>query len=514
MADHHRLINVPAWFAAILSVILIFHFAQFLDRAYPALVDDHDIIAPLGSSATAPAADVLEDLRQTDDFQSFATIGKAERFRPFHYPFKSLQIYLFGDNFRLWYIAAFAIYVATATMLFTLVYRRFGLVIGLLFSALYFGHPAWSDIMPRLGPVEIDCILIGTIAIYFCWRWITEGRPILLALAIVAALTYATTKEPSSVFLIAIGGLLATCGALLANRRMAIVGAVCIPCGAVVLLLLVKTTPTATDGIIPLTLPLKSYLRHWHHDRTAWITIALLVALAIAAIQKARNTLEVDGRELIAMLLATLSIEAMRFMIYYLTHAATYAGENDAISIRYGYPIFVVTSLVAAIVLGRLSHLPNRPAAQRTLRFAVACTIAMLLVNQGLLARKTLASRDSWQAFNTSTEQTIQAIANWLTTQRKAGQEPRLIVTGPLLEWEPRLSLIMFLRHRMPDTPVYFDPDEPSQKRAIYHRESIRYGGTPLPEPPDPASCLDVHVDTDPYQSKLCSASMAIIKPF
>jgi hypothetical protein len=509
-----RRLSPPQLFALVLSGILFFHFAGFIDRATPSLVDDHDIIAPLGSSATAPLSDVLTDLKQTDDFRALAETGKAARFRPAHYPFKSLQIYLFGNNIRLWYIAAFAIYVATATVLFALVYRSFGLTIGILFAVIYFGHRAWADIMPRLGTVELDCILIGTPLIYLCWRWIREDRASWMILLVgPLALIYGATKEPNSVFLIAIGALMSVCGAILAHRRMAIAGTVCMICGAIVLMILVKTTPSAEAGLIGLRPVLQSYLRHWHHDVTAWITIALLAALGVAAFQKRRGELEIDGRELVAMTLAVSSIEALRLSIFYLTYGVTYNGQNDPIAMRYGYAIFVMTSLVAAIVLGRLSQLPDQVVALRTRRYAAACLIALLLVNQGLLARKTLASRDAWQTFNASTEETIRAAAAWLAAKRQGGVNPTLLVTGPTLEWEPRLSLIMFLRHRMPGTPVYFDPTEPSEKRGTYLRESIRYGGRPIESRPDPADCIDLHVDTLAYESRFCRASLTIIKP-
>ncbi|RXT44806.1 hypothetical protein [Bradyrhizobium betae] len=508
-----RWFDVPRLFAFALTAVFIFHFAGFVDHAYPSLVDDHDIIAPLGSATTAPLADVLKDLKDTDDFQALSAAGNAERFRPAHYPLKSLQIYFFGSNFRIWYIATFAMYVATATVLFSLLYRRFGLAVAGLFAVLYLGHRAWSDILPRLGPVEIDCILIGTVLIWLCWHWIDEGKRWLILLAAPVALLYGAAKEPNSVFLLAIGGLLVVCAALVQNRRMAIAGAIQMVCGAIVMAVLLKTTPSAQSSIISPGNGLTIYLRQWHHDPTAWMTIVLLATLAIAEVQRKAGALDIGRRELAALLIATLSIEALRFTIFYLSFTATYDGYIDAISTRYGYPIFVMTSVVAAILLGRLSLLGAGLVRRRITVLALACAFALTMVNQGLFARKTLVSRDAWQTFNVSAEMAVQKVAAWMKEKRLAGDNPQLVVTGPSLEWEPRLSLIMFFRHRMPDTPVYFDPKQPSLKPAVYLSMSIRYGGHPMPAKLDPANCIDAHVDTKPYQSNICQTSLTVTKP-
>lgn len=513
-------------FALVTSALLVFHFGSFIDRASPALVDDHDIISPLKASPTASLADVWADLKQTDEFQALAILGKAPRFRPAHYPLKSLQIYLFGDNIRLWYIATFLMYVATATALFALVLHSLGLVSALAFGVFYFAHPAWSDIFPRLGPVEIDCILLGTILIGLLWRGIVDASRVSMALAFPAALLFGANKEPNAVFLIALGGLVLVCGLILPRRRMVVGGAIATVAGALVLAAFLHLTSTADSGMVPLSGPFSSYFFHsvrnegreWmllvRDDRTGWVVLALLAALAGASVAKARRQTKITWRELVALLLAVVSIEALRFTLFYVTYAVSNGGGLDPIGMRYGSPMFVMTSIVAAIVFGRLATNARPGFSIAVSTFAVGCVLAMLVTNRGVLTPKTLASLEQWRAFNAEAEAAIQDAASWLTKAREQGRSPILLVTGPSLEWEPKLSLMLFFRHRMPDTPVYFDPNEESINRAFYGPFSARYGGQPLPGTIvlTPENCIEVHVDVERFRNSRCT-TLSIVKP-
>ncbi|MCK1743552.1 hypothetical protein IVA80_22565 [Bradyrhizobium sp. 139] len=517
---------IVSLFALVTSALLVLHFGSFIDRATPALVDDHDIINPLKASASAPLADVWADLKQTDEYQELAITGRASRFRPAHYPLKSLQIYLFGDNIRLWYIAIFAMYVATATALFALLFHSLGLTSAVVFGVLYFAHPAWSDIFPRLGPVEIDCIFVGTILIWLLWRAIVDAKRLDMVLAFPAALVFGATKEPNSVLLIALGALVMVCGLILSNRRMALGGGVATVAGALVLAVFLKLTSTVGSGIVSLSGPTDSYFFHsvrneareWmlltRDDNTGWVVFALLAALACAAIAKASGLIRIAWLELMALLLAVVSIEAMRFTLFYLTYAVSNGGGLDPISMRYGSPMFVVTSIVAAIVFGRLIVNATPKVSIAVNALAMACVLAMLVVNEGVLTPRTLTSREQWRTFNAEAETAILDTANWLTKAREQGISPILLVTGPSLEWEPKLSLMMFLRHRMPDTPVYFDPKEQSINHKFYVPFSARYGGQPLPETVvlTPENCIEVHVDVERFKDSRCT-TLSIVKP-
>jgi hypothetical protein len=469
----------------------------------------------LGSSPTASLADIWNDLKATDDYQQIAKAGKATRFRPAHYPLKSLQIYLFGDNIRLWYIANFAMYIGTATVLFALALETFGIASAVVFGVFYFAHPAWSDILPRLGPVEIDCILFGTILIWLSWRGIRDHRWTYLISAIPAALFFGALKESNSVFLIALGGLVLVCGTIVAHRRMMLAGLIAAISGLIVLAALFHFTSTATSGLVPFDAPLRSYLRHSVRDRTFWLTFVLLGLLARVAKVRAAGLVKIDRAELAALLLAVVSIEALRFTIFYITYSVSYDSGLDVIQMRYGYPMFVVMPIVAAIVFGRVAALASEGSRRAVNALALGCAIAMLVINQGFLAQLDLGIRDKWAAFNRGAETAIRKTADLLTTAREQGRNPIVLVTGPAIEWEPQLSLILFLRHRMPDTPVYFDADEPSVAAGYYSNVSVQFGGHPLTEAEikklRPDQCIELHVDVVPYKNDRCT-SLSIVK--
>jgi hypothetical protein len=502
-------------FALLVTGTFLFHFGGFVDRAVPALVDDHDIILPLGPSPTAKLVDIWNDLKATDDYQAIKKTGKATRFRPAHYPLKSLQTYLFGDNIRLWYVANFAMYTITATVLFWLVLEAFGIASAVVFGVFYFAHPAWSDILPRLGPVEIDCILFGTILIWLLWRGIRDHRWICLVSAIPAALLFGALKEPNSVFLVALGGLLFVCGMIVAHRRMMFGGAILVISGVIALAALFHFTASATSGFVPFSGPLHSYLRHCVRDRTFWLTFVLLGLLAWAAKARTTGLVKIGHAELAALVLAVVSIEALRFTIFYVTYYVSYDGGLDPIQMRYGSPMFVMMPIVAAIVFGRVAALASERATRPIKALALGCAILMLALNHGFLARLDFESRDKWDAFNSGAEAAIRKTADLLTTAREQGRNLTVVVSGPEIEWEPQLSLILFLRHRMPDTPVYFDVDEPSISAKYYTEISEEFGGHPITDAEiknmRPDQCIELHVDIVPYQNPRCT-SLSIVK--
>lgn len=486
-------------FATVLAGLFILQFGTFIDRATPALIDDHDILYPLGDQPTATLHEIWTDLKNTDEYQELANSGSATRFRPAFYPLKSIKTYLLGSNIRLWYIANFLLYLGTTTLLFSLVLRTFGIPSALVFAALYLGHKSWADIFPRLGPVEIECILVGTFLIWLLWRWIEAGRASALWLAIPTALLFGATKEADSPMLIAIGGLLLVSGFLSGTKRMVSAGAVLVVTGAIVFAIMLRITATAGTGLVAPWGPLWSYRHHHNRDALAWLVLVPILVLAAAAIARRSGWLKMSRGELAALVLAALSVEVLRLTLYYISFSMTYGGQNDAIGMRYGYPLALMQGIVAAVVFGRLAKDGDRRVALLSGATAIGCFVAVLFANHGLFSPNTFATRDWWLRFNTDADNTVSEATRLLYEARKENRNPVLIATGPALEWEPKLSLILFLRRKMPDMVVYFDPNEQSSNALHYSKLSIKLGGTPLP-PETRASlvergCILVHVD-------------------
>lgn len=496
-------------FAVLLAGLFLLQFGSFIDRATPSLIDDHDILYPLGDQPTATLHDIWTDLKNTDEYQELATNGAATRFRPAFYIFKSIQTYLWGANIRLWYIANFLMYLGTTTLLFALILRTFGVPSALVFAVLYLGHKSWADIFPRLGPVEIECILVGTFLIWMLWRWIESNDRTALYLSVPTTLLFGAMKEADPVLLVAAGGLLLVCGFLAEKRRLMFAGFVLLSIGCLVFIVLLRFTVGATSaGFVSPSGPLHSYLSHRGRDPTSWLVVLLLVTLAAVAWRRRSTALRMSKGELAALALATVSMELMRLTLYYISFSQTYGGYNDAIGLRYGYPLALMQALVAAVVLGRLAGESDRGISASSKVVAIACCLALLVANKGAFAASTLKARDWWLQFNSDADRVVSEVARRLLQARGANKNPVLIATGPDLEWEPKLSLILFLKRKMPDTVVYFDPNERSVNPEHYSILSIKLGGTPL-SPEVRASlpargCVDVHVDDRAYTNPNC----------
>jgi hypothetical protein len=329
----HRIAYVVT---AVLMIIMIVQFGRFLDNAAPSLVDDSAIIKALGQKNSPTLNDIWIDLKNIQEFQDFAQHVAMSRFRPAYYPLRSLAIYLFGDSFRLWYLVTFLLYAATSAALFSIVMRSFGILSAALFLLLYLGHKAWSDLIPRLGPIEIECMLFATILVWLLWNWIELGKRGSLALAVPLLLFLAAMKEPNSVDLIFIGGLLLVCGLIICHKRMALTGPVLIVVGCTVLAVLFRLTgQISRSGVVPLGGPLGDYLTLGGRDSTRWIIIALMGVLTVALITELTGYANrTSWRELLAMLIAVMSVEVFRILTFYISYTSG-AGTN-VIETRYG----------------------------------------------------------------------------------------------------------------------------------------------------------------------------------
>jgi hypothetical protein len=505
----HRIAYV---LTAVLMIIMIVQFGRFLDNAAPSLVDDSAIIKALGQKNSPTLNDIWIDLKNIQEFQDFAQHVAMSRFRPAYYPLRSLAIYLFGDSFRLWYLVTFLLYAATSAALFSIVMRSFGILSAALFLLLYLGHKAWSDLIPRLGPIEIECMLFATILVWLLWNWIELGKRGSLALAVPLLLFLAAMKEPNSVDLIFIGGLLLVCGLIICHKRMALTGPVLIVVGCTVLAVLFRLTgQISRSGVVPLGGPLGDYLTLGGRDSTRWIIIALMGVLTVALITELTGYANrTSWRELLAMLIAVMSVEVFRILTFYISYTSG-AGTN-VIETRYGWPFFLFQALVVGVVVGRLLVLVDKSRA-RTMAvkvFAVASMLALVLGNHGLFARQVFASTEFWLNFNADTEKTINEAAEALLHEHEKGNNPALFASGRSLDFEPQLTLVQYLRRKLPSTIIYVDRSE----RSIYGDPAanaasiVRLGGTMVsPEQKRDLiknGCIDVHVDLIAYNNPDC----------
>jgi hypothetical protein len=511
-----RLRKNATWIlTAILTIVLLAQFGKIIDNASPSLVDDSMIISALGQKNSPTLKDIWTSLENTPEYQELARNGASSRFRPAFYPFKSAEIYLFGNNFRLWYLVTFVMYAAITAALFSIVMRSFGAVSAGLFLILYLGHKAWSDLIPRLGPIEIQCMFFITILVWLLWNWIEFGKRWSFALAVPLLFLIAAMKEPNSVYLIFLGGLLLVCGFLVGHRRMMSTSLAFFVTGSIVLAILFRWTgPTSRAGLVSFSAPLHDYVELAGRDSTRWIIFVLfgvllggLFAEAVGYIKKT------SWRELLAMLTALVSIEVLRLVIFYISYT-TSPGTN-VIETRYGYPFFLIQALIVAIVIGRLLVLLGPVSWSRAMTIkglAIACMLGLLLVNHGLFARPVFALTDVWVNFNTDTEKTINEAAATLLHEHEKGNHPVLIASGPALDFEPHIALVQYLRRALPSTIIYVDRSEPGTEA---HALAMTEVGATIVSPAEKRElmkngCIEVHVDLKPYSNADCT-TLAIV---
>jgi hypothetical protein len=500
---------------AILTIIMIAQFGKIIDNASPSLVDDPAIIRALGQKNSPNLSDVWADLKTIPEYREFLQNGSSSRFRPAYYPFRAAAIYLLGNDFRLWYLVTFVMYAATSAELFSMVMRSFGALSAGLFLILYLGHKAWSDLIPRLGPIEIQCMFFITILVWLLWNWIELGKRWSLALAVPLLFLVAMMKEPNSVYLIYLGGLLLVCGLLVGNRRMMSTALALFAAGSIVLAILFRWTgPTSRAGLVSLSGPLHDYVELAGRDSTRWVVFVLFGVLLGGLFAEAAGYLKkTSWRELLAMLAALLSVEVLRLVIFYISYS-TSPGTNP-IETRYGYPFFLIQALIVAIVIGRLLVLLGPVSSSRATTIkglAIACVLGLLLINHGLFARQVFALTDVWVNFNSDTESTINDAAATLLREHGKGNHPVLIASGPALDFEPHISLVQYLRRAMPSTIIYVDRSEPGTEAQSLAMAEV--GGT-MVSPAEKrelmkSGCIDVHVDLKPYNNPDC-VTLAIV---
>lgn len=511
-----RLRKNATWIlTAILTIVFLVQFGKIIDNASPSLVDDSLIIGALGQKNSPTLKDIWTSLENTPEYQEIARNGASSRFRPAFYPFKSAETYLLGNNFRLWYLVTFVMYAATTAALFSIVMRSFGALSAGLFLVLYLGHKAWSDLIPRLGPVELQCMFFMTILVWLLWNWIELGKRWSFALAVPLLFLVAAMKEPNSVYLIFLGGLLLVCGLLVGQKRMISAALALFVVGSIVLAILFRWTgPTSRAGLVSLSGPLNDYVELAGRDSTRWVIFVLIGVLLGGLFAEAIGYMKkTSWRELLAMLAALLSIEVLRLVIFYISHTAS--PSINVIETRYGYPFFLIQALIVAIVIGRLLVLLGPVSWSRALTIkglAIACMLGVLLVNHGLFAREVFALTDLWVNFNTDTEKTINEAAATLLHEHEKGNHPVLIASGPALDFEPQITLVQYLRRALPSTIIYVDRSEPGTEAHAIAMSEV--GGTMV----SPAEknelmkngCIDVHVDLKPYSNPDCM-TLAIV---
>ncbi|OGL47433.1 MAG: hypothetical protein A2W05_08880 [Candidatus Schekmanbacteria bacterium RBG_16_38_10] len=152
------------WFKILTIIIVSILFALYLWgnnlHANWDIIDDHEIMSFLGTDGNVRLTEIQDLLLHTE----VGRPGHSLRYRPSYYFIRIFEAFLWGNSPHLWHLCRLILFAISAGILWWIVDKYVGLVVGMLFVGYVVIFPFWSDIWVRLGPAETYAVF-GT-AIY------------------------------------------------------------------------------------------------------------------------------------------------------------------------------------------------------------------------------------------------------------------------------------------------------------------------------------------------------------
>ena len=140
-----------------LSIAVLLSYGRAVDFAdlvsYPSLIDDSQIVRYVGGDGFS-ANHVVRGILDEPMISSLLHTGKSSRFRPGYYTLKGVETIAFGTHMALWYLLRVVGFLAAGFTIAVIVGKWFGTFPSALFAVMWFVHPAWSDLLVRVGPAE------------------------------------------------------------------------------------------------------------------------------------------------------------------------------------------------------------------------------------------------------------------------------------------------------------------------------------------------------------------------
>jgi hypothetical protein len=197
---------------------------------------------------------------------------------------------------------------------------------------------------------------------------------------------------------------------------------------------------------------------------------------------------------------------------------------------RYSFPLVFIQAFIIALLIGQLTITDRtiviRQAKRLGIRLAPVLSaiivVGVLVGNVGLFHSSVQRSMREWQQFNTDGHELLKTVARKLLEARKIGKDPALFVSGPApIIWEPALALVLYLRVRLLDAPVYVDISETPKEDQILYLYTVsslqRYGANVVfgseVDRLKASGCIEAHADVKPFESSKCEV-VSVIKPF
>jgi hypothetical protein len=115
------------------------------------VMDDHEVAGLLGSDHQLGFGEMVQSLKEHPEV---GAIGNGPRVRPAYHLIRHLEVWLWGDNLVLWYLARVVALGSVFTLCWHLLWRFVGGIDAGLLMLMIFCLPMWGDLWSRIGSSE------------------------------------------------------------------------------------------------------------------------------------------------------------------------------------------------------------------------------------------------------------------------------------------------------------------------------------------------------------------------
>lgn len=146
--------NINLKFNIILLMVIVslsyFMFGELLQSKF-SIIDDHHIVAEVGSDGIFTVEDGLNLLKNEKDFQ----LGEYGRFRPSFQIARTIEMYLFKNNVLHYQVSRLILFMVLMFVFSRIIFSKTDIFSGSIISMILISEGSWSDIFTRIITSEI-----------------------------------------------------------------------------------------------------------------------------------------------------------------------------------------------------------------------------------------------------------------------------------------------------------------------------------------------------------------------
>jgi hypothetical protein len=438
------------------------------------LIDDHEIISLLDKSPHHGLRWFFSLLIETEAGKP----GLNPRYRPTYYFLRLLETWVYGGHSIVWYGARVAMFGVALTLTLWLLQPVLSLAENLCLIFCFATFPWWIDIWGRLGPAETYAVFglplyaLGFVrALQATERGELRSRPYVTSgvMLLVGGSICAGTKENflllalPSAFVLARAGLPAPRRALAAASLAHVL--FCVFVGVSVVIGIHRFGHVYLEDVSPINRA--HLLRDWTFR--VWADCGKYVLCGLAAVFVTVALLLGRGRKAAARGVALVAVKALLALTLlaaaYLSQVVFYNGAwppalGPYCCGRYSFPGMLIPPLTLYVgywCAVRVAEAAGVPALLVALaRLAAVAVVAVAIHGQGFPIRQQAAPLVARRAvFQRNLDSIVRS------SKANPGQPIILVVNAPG-DYEPVVSVALFLNHYHVDGPIYLAAHLPS----------------------------------------------------